>query len=324
MELKQQIAQRLRQAERPFLICHFCPDGDALGSMLGLTLALQKMNKHPDPVCQDPVPHTFHYLRGADQVLSQPNGEYDLIVSLDCSDVRRMGTPYQTLSRQNYPIPIINIDHHVTNVDFGELNWVDPTAVAAAEMVLELVETMGTPLDADMATCLLTGIVCDTRGFRTANTSSKVMAAATRLMEAGASLSEITNRVFSRRPLAAVRLWTQALSETHLDGRILWGVVTQEMRTRSGYEAEGNAGLVSFLSDVNEADIAVVFTERENGEIDVSIRANTGWDVSQVALSLGGGGHPQAAGCSLKTTLRQAIDIVLPALQAAWREQAGQ
>lgn len=323
MNVKQQIAQRLQQAEHPVLICHASPDGDALGAMLGLALALRRMNKHPDTACQDPVPTTFHYLPGAGQVVSQPTGEYDLIVSLDCSAVRRMGTPYQSLSPQGKDIPIINIDHHVTNLSFGELNWVDPTAVATAEMILELMEMMGVPLDADMATCLLTGIVCDTRGFRTANTSPKVMAAATRLMEVGANLTEITDRVFSHRPLAAVRLWAQAFQETHMEGRILWSVITREMRTRSGYDTEGNANLVSLLGDVNEADIAVVFAEKDSGEIDVSMRAATGLDVSHVALSLGGGGHPQAAGCTLKATLQEALDTVLPALQAAWREQTG-
>jgi len=324
MNIKQQIAQRFHQAERPILICHFSPDGDALGSILGLALALQKINKAPDPVCQDPVPPTFSYLCGADQVRTQPSGEYDLIVSLDCSDVRRMGTPYQTLALQSKHIPIINIDHHVTNINFGELNWVDPTAVSSSEMVLELLETMGIPLDPNIATCLLTGIVSDTRSFRTSNISPKVMAAATRLMEAGASLAEITSQVFGHRPMAAVRLWAQALPETHLDDRILWSVVTQEMREQSSYDSNGDAGLASFLGDVKEADMTAVFTERENGEIDVSMRANPGWDVSQVALSLGGGGHPQAAGCTLKTTLQAAIDTVLPAIRTAWQEQAGQ
>lgn len=323
MNVKQQIAQQLHQAERPFLICHLSPDGDALGSLLGLALALEKLCKHPDRVCEDPVPPTYQFLCGADRVLSEPSGEYDLIVSLDCSDVRRMGKPFQTLASQNRHIPIINIDHHVTNINFGELNWVDPTAVATSEMVLELVETMSIPLDVDMATCLLTGIVTDTRGFRIASTTAKVMAAATRLMEAGANLARVTTNVFSQRPLAAVRLWAHSLAETYLDGRILWSVVTQEMRTHSGYDTNGDAGLASFLGDVSEADIAVVFAERENGEIDVGMRAHTGWDVSQVALSLGGGGHPQAAGCTLKTSLRQAIATVLPALQAAWQEQAG-
>lgn len=292
--------------------------------MLGLALALQKIGRRPDAACQDPVPSAFRYLPGADRVISQPTGEYDLIVSLDCSDVRRMGTPYRNLSSRTKDIPIINIDHHVTNLNFGEINWVDPAAVAAAEMVLELVEAMDIPLDADIATCLLTGIVTDTRGFRTANMSAKVMAATTRLMEAGACLTDITNQVFNQRPLAAVRLWAQALPQTHLEGRILWGVITQEMRTQSDYTLNGDASLVSFLGDVNEADIAVVFTEREKNEIDVGIRANPGLDVSQVALSLGGGGHPQAAGCTLKTSLQEAVNIVLPALQIAWREQTGQ
>jgi phosphoesterase RecJ-like protein len=324
MPVKKLIVRRLQQAERPVLICHISPDGDALGTMLGLALALKRMGKHPDTTCQDPVPTTFHYLPGTDKVLSKPTGEYDLIVSLDCSDVRRMGTPYQSLSPRSRNVLLVNIDHHVTNLNFGDLNWVDPTAVATAEMMLELMETMEVPLDVDIATCLLTGIVCDTRGFRTANTLPKVTAAATRLMEAGANLADITSRVFSQRSLAAVRLWAQALQETHMEGRILWSAVTQEMRIKSGHNANADARLVDFLSDVNEADIAVTFTEKDSGEVYVSMRANRGLDVSRVAVSLGGGGHPQAAGCTLQITLQEAVDTVLPALQAMWREQTGQ
>jgi len=324
MNVKQRICQRLESAERPILICHISPDGDALGAMLGLAIALHKLGKGADAVCQDPVPATYAFLPGADRVLARPGDGYDLVVSLDCSDLRRMGAPYQHLSAGEKSLPIVNIDHHVTNLNFGAINWVDTTAVATAEMVLELVEMMGVSPDVDLATCLLTGIVTDTRGFRTANTSAKVMAAVTRLMEAGANLARISEHVFSHRPLAAVRLWEQAFSETYLDGRILWSVITRGMRDRSNYEPDGDAGLVSFLSDVSEADIAVVFTEKDDGEIDVSMRANPGLDVSQVALSLGGGGHPQAAGCTLRMALQEAVNIVLSDLQAAWREQTGQ
>jgi len=323
MTVKQQIVRRLQQTKRPVLICHFSPDGDALGAMLGLAHALRRLGKYPDITCQDAVPSAFDYLPGADKVVSEPSGAYDLIVSLDCSDVRRMGTPYHNLS-QSQDVQLINIDHHVTNLNFGNLNWVDPTAVATAEMILELTQALGVRLDVDIATCLLTGIVSDTRGFRTANVLPRVMAAATRLMQAGANLVDITTRVFGHRPLAAVRLWAQALQETHMEGRILWSVVTQEMRMQSGCDTNADAGLVSFLIDVNEADIAVVFTEKNSGEIDVSLRTNRGLDVSQVALSLGGGGHPQAAGCTLQVSLQEAMDTVLPTLQATWREQTGQ
>jgi phosphoesterase RecJ-like protein len=324
MNVKLHVVRQLQQAEHPVLICHVSPDGDALGATLGLALALQKIGKNPDVACQDPVPPTFQYLLGADQVISQPHGDYDLIISLDCSDVRRMGNPYQSLFDQGKAHPLINIDHHVTNLNFGEVNWVDPSAVATSQIVFQLVEAMDIPLDAEIATCLLTGIITDTSGFRTPNTTPEVMIVATRLMEAGASLADITNRVFSHRPLAAIQLWAQALPEICLEGRVLWGVVTREMRVQSNSAGNTDAGLVSILGNITEADIAVVFSEKDNGEIDVGMRANPGFDVSQVALALGGGGHPQAAGCTLETTLQQAMDTVLPALQEAWRKQSGQ
>lgn len=317
----QTIIRLIREAGRILIITHVAPDGDAIGSALALTHALEALGKECVPVCRDPVPLPYRYLPGSDRLTNAPRGSFDLVISLDCSDLQRLGTVYD---RERYAhIPLINIDHHVTNVQFGTVNWVDPRAAATAQMLVHLIRALEIPLNETIATCLLNGILTDTRGFRTSNTTPEVMEDAVTLMRAGAPLAEITEQVFNRHPLTMIRLWSEALQGLRLDGHVLWTQITREMRERTGHLEESDGGLVSFLASAVEADIAVVFNEQADGQVDVSIRAVPGFDVSQVALSLGGGGHPQAAGCTLPGPLDVVRERVLAALQQAWAEQAG-
>jgi len=315
-------AELIRQADRILVICHVAPDGDAIGSLLGLGRALEKLGKHPVLACADPVPRLYRYLPGQENITAHPQGEFDLVISLDCSDLQRLGAPFKEADVAGKPI--INIDHHITNVNFGTVNWVDTSAAATAQMVLELVEYLGVPLDPDMATCLLNGIVTDTQGFRTPNTTPRVVAAALRLMEAGASLPYIAQQVFNRRPISQIRLWARALTEMQLDGRVLWATITPDMRRDCQMTEDGDGGLVGFLVSAVEADVAIVFAQQEDGTVEVSMRAVPGIDVSGVAFSLGGGGHPQAAGCKLQPPLEEAQRRVLQAVKEALRRQTGQ
>jgi phosphoesterase RecJ-like protein len=315
----QTAAQFIRQAQNILVICHVMPDGDAIGSLLGLGWALQKLGKEHTLACASPVPDSFTYLPGSEDIVAQPEEHYDLVISLDCSDLKRLGPAYAQNSLRG--VPIINIDHHITNVGFGSVNWVDPNSAATAQMVLTLMERMGAPLDPTIATCLLNGIVTDTRGFRTPNTTPAVMEAVTRLMTAGASLPEITEQVFNRRPLALIRLWGRALSAAQLDGRIIWTEISQAMKHECGLGSDSDDGLVSFLTSACEADIGIVFTEKDDGTIDVSMRSMPGIDISTVAMRLGGGGHPQAAGCNLNSSLAEAREKVLAELRHSLLEQ---
>ncbi len=318
--MERQAAQWISRARRVLIICHVSPDGDAIGSLLGLGLALRKRGQDVSMACADPVPEPHQYLPHWESIVQRPQGTFDLVVSLDCSDLKRLGSAYHAQELEG--VPIVNIDHHTTNVCFGTVNWVEPAAVATAQMLVKLVTMLDVPLDVEIATCLLNGIVTDTRGFRTANTTPEVMQTAIELMNAGASLSQLTDQIFNRRPLGTIRLWSMVLQNIHLNGRILWGEITQQMRQHANYEGDGDAGLVSFLGSANEADIAVVFDELADGRVNVSMRAVPGYDVSQVALDLGGGGHAQAAGCTLPGPLEDARLQVLSILQQAWSAQA--
>ncbi|MCD6291741.1 MAG: bifunctional oligoribonuclease/PAP phosphatase NrnA [Anaerolineae bacterium] len=315
------IPRMIEEAERILLVTHISPDGDAIGSLLGMGWALRAIGKTPFMVCGDPVPTPFYFLPGHQEIKREPPDDYDLAIGLDASDPQRLGTPWQRVAQVEKPTIII--DHHVTNLYFGQVNWVDPTAAATAEMVFVLVEVMGIPLDINIAQCLLCGVVTDTRGFRTSNTTPRSLAIATQLMEAGADLNLITDQALNRKPLAVLRLWGMALPRMQMRGRILWTTVTRKMREETGVNENGDGGLVNVLISANEADVAAVFTERENNKIEVGLRAKPGFDVSQVALALGGGGHPQAAGCTINGPLDEAAEHVLSALEESLNRQAG-
>jgi phosphoesterase RecJ-like protein len=308
-----QASELIQSAHRPLLMCHIAPDGDAIGSLIGLGRALQQMGLEPTMACSDPIPSRFNYIPGVESAVQDIRDTFDLIISLDCSDLRRLGR-FSSVPTSG-SAPLLNVDHHMTNLKFGTVNLVDPHASSTAEVVLRLLEYMAVPLDAEMATCLLAGIVTDTRGFRTSNVTVQVMEAALRLIKAGASLPYITHHGLNLRPTVAILLWRAALALLQIEDRVIWTSIPLAMRRATGYTGDGDAGLASFLVSAEDADVAVVFVEREDGGIEVGLRAVPGLDVARVALQLGGGGHALAAGCTLTGPLEDAEAQVLAALR---------
>ncbi len=308
------IVELLKPATRILLITHVAPDGDAIGALLGMGWLLSDRGKAVTLACADPVPERYGWLPGRREIVRQASGAYDLLIALDCSDERRMGSVFGEHLRG---LPLINIDHHVTNTCFGTVNWVDPASVSTTQMILELAEALEWTLDPNVATCLLTGLVTDTQSFRTSNVDATALRAALHLMEAGAPLREISARTLGQRSLASMRVWGEAIGRLHLDGDILWTEITREMLERWSVSGDGVTGLTNLLSSVREGRVVIVFSELDNGTVDVGLRSVPGWDVAQVALRLGGGGHPQAAGCTLEGDLEQVRTRVLAEVRSS-------
>jgi phosphoesterase RecJ-like protein len=325
----------IRQANHILLICHVAPDGDAIGSLLGLGLGLEFLSKSSTRACESQPPAKFGFLRGFETITSAPDHDAcDLVISLDSSDPGRMGNVYDPDRLAG--IPLINLDHHVTNLDFGDINLVDTSAASTAEVVLNLLDHLGIPIGphpdalfADIATCLLTGIVTDTVGFRTANVTPQVMQATVRLMQAGASLAQVTHWSFNQRPLAELSLLARGLGRLQAQDGLAWSEITLADRRAVGLDntdsakraANGDAGLVGMLARTREVHIAAVFVEKEHNRVEISFRADPGFDVSQLALSLGGGGHPAASGCTIDGSLEAVKARVLPLLRATLQAQ---
>ncbi|MGD2177256.1 MAG: bifunctional oligoribonuclease/PAP phosphatase NrnA [Anaerolineae bacterium] len=310
----EQVSRLIRRAHQPLLVCHVAPDGDALGSLTGLAYALRRLDQSPIAACADNIPSRFRYIPNIEAVVRSFTDPFDLVVALDCSDLRRLGD-FPELPHFNQ-CPLINIDHHVTNVGFGDVDLVDPGASSTAEVLLRLLEHLDVSLDERLATCLLVGIVTDTRGFRTNNVTPRVMETALRLMEAGASLPYVTQHGLDCRPTVVIRLWGAALSRLRSEDGVIWTSIPLGMRRGVGYHGDGDAGLVSFLVSAEEADVSVVFVEQGDGRVEVGMRAGPGFDVARFALRFGGGGHALAAGFSISGPLDAAEGRVLEALRA--------
>ncbi len=306
------LTERLRQAKACLLITHISPDSDAIGSLLGLTHVLRALGQRVTPACADAIRDQFNILPGHEDVVTRADGAFDLVIALDCGDERRMGDVWTALPS---PQPfLINIDHHISNTHFGQINWIDPAAASTAEMVLELSDRLSVTLNQDIATCLLYGIVGDTQGFRTSNTTPRQLAYAERCMAAGASLFESIDQQFNRRSQALVCLWGKAITAMKVKDRIAYTAISKAMRDACGMGIS-DLNLSSFLVSMNEVDRAAVLVEKDDGQAEISLRAKPGHTVSQAAVALGGGGHPLAAGATIAGPLDSAVKQVLLALK---------
>lgn len=322
----------LRDAQRILCLSHVKPDGDAAGSLLGMGWLLRSLGKQPTLALQDDVPDEGAPLPGAEDIFTAAHAQYesavrgqtfDLIICLDASSPDRMGNVVNPAVHGD--IPLLVIDHHVTNTGFGTINWVDPSCVATAQMVALLADRLDVPLQGDLAECLLTGLVTDTLCFSTSNVDARVLELGMRLIQGGANLAAITQRTVNRRPYRLIRLWGKVLPTVQLEAGVIWAAATPAMLAEFGTPSS-EIGLSSYLVTADEADMSAVFIEQRNGDgaprVECSFRAKPGFDVSGVAFNFGGGGHPAAAGCTVDGTLDTISPRVIAALQTARQEQA--
>ncbi len=293
-----QIHNLLKSTSTAVVLSHVRPDGDAVGSVLALTLSLEENGKTVFPVLFDGVPQRFRFLSGADRISKVLPDSFELLIAVDCADLPRTGLP-SDFPRQ----PDINIDHHPTNSLFAKINLVNPSASATAEMLFDLLPILSLSITKDAAVNLLTGLVTDTIGFRTDNVTPKLLRNAAELMELGADLHQVYFRGLEERSLIEARYWQQGLAKLQSDGGIVWTSLTLEDRKTTGYSGKGDADLMTLLSSIAEARVAITFVEQSKDEIKVSWRSKEGLDVSAVAGKFGGGGHRAAAGASIQGDL---------------------
>lgn len=304
-DLDQKIAERIKASERFLITSHVRPDADAVGSVLGLGLAIQKEGKTVQLVLQDGTDH-FDYLPGNNLIIKSPEGAFDMVVVVDCSDPRRVGDVLKA-----YGKPDLVVDHHKTNVEFGQLNIVEPDQVATASILYDHFLAWGLKFTPDVATCLLSGIVGDTIGFRTSNVNAEVMRTAGGLMDLGADLSSIYREELVMKSFSAIKYWGAGLNRVQRENNLVWTYLTLADRKEIGYPRNDDADLVNVLSAVREAEVALIFIEQAQNHVKVSWRAKPGLDVSGIAFEFGGGGHAAAAGADIKGDLDEVIQRVI-------------
>jgi bifunctional oligoribonuclease and PAP phosphatase NrnA len=323
-EIVPAIQRQLQGANRILIVSHVRPDGDAVGSLLGLGLALDSLGKDVQMVLDDGVPSGFHYLEGSERIKNHADGEFDLIITVDCSDLERVGDALLRVRRsdgEDGGIPDINIDHHITNLNFARYNLVETEAAATSEIIANHLSDFGLPLSQQVASALLTGIITDTLGFRTHNMMPPVLYTVAKLMEAGADLPTLFSNALYKRSFLTARLWGLGLSKLKREGPIIWTSLTRKDRQSVGYPGRDDGDLINLVSSIDEAAVAMVFVEQNNGSVKVSLRAQPGIDVSKVALGFGGGGHKAAAGAQLEGTLDEVQEKVLRATRALLAEE---
>jgi len=311
------VGKAISQAEDILLLSHIRPDGDAVGSLLGLGLALEAAGKRVQMVLNDGVPRGLRHLPGSERVQKKIQGPYDLAIVLDCSDLQRTGQVFG-----DEPRPDINIDHHPTNLHFARLNLVESHAVATAEILARYLPQWDLPVPVEAASALLTGMLTDTLGFRTPNMRPDVLRVAAALMELGANLPDLYFQAMVRREFTAARLWGEGLRRLQRQGRIVWTSLTLEDKAQAHYRGHDDADLINVLSSISEADIALIFVEQSPSRVKISWRSRRPFDISQIAVSFGGGGHKNAAGAEVRGALAEVQAQVLHATQAAWEAQA--
>lgn len=297
----------IEKAARVLVIAHVDPDGDAIGSLTAVGQGLQQLGKRVTLVCDDAVPPRFLGLSLAGEIRRAPNTEthYDLVIAVDCADQSRMGWAYDSLPD---PKPsLANIDHHITNTRFGAFNIIDPNASSTAELLHRFLPGIGVEMTPGIAESLLTGIVTDTMGFRTTNVTAATLRAAADLVDAGADIAGITLHSLHQKPFTTAKMWGIGLGRMQLEDGLLWTSISREDIQSAGLSGNpGSSGLVNFLVDVDAAVMGVVLTESDDGDVRVTMRAQPPYNVAEVAVKFGGGGHALAAGCALAGPLEQA------------------
>jgi phosphoesterase RecJ-like protein len=314
----QRIAEEVRSGHRFLISSHENPEGDALGSALALGLALKDLGKEVLVLNQDPTPDILSFLPGAGEIVHQvpAGGSFDVAFALDCGDKKRLGEEFNKVQKIR---KLINIDHHISNSYFGDINLVDPEASSTAEIVFDLLRILPVPLSPGAAENIYAGILTDTGSFRYSNTSPKTFAVARRCLLAGVEPWKVAERVYETQPLPRLRLLPLVLKtlEVAEKGRISLVWVTKKMMEATGATMDLTEDFINFPRSLKGVDVALLLREVSPVQYRVSLRSRGGVDVARIALAFQGGGHPNAAGCTVEGTLSEVKGKVLERVKAA-------
>lgn len=298
-QISGEIKARLADAKKVVIASHVRPDGDAIGSLLGLGLALKDAGKTVTMVLVDGVPSSFKFLEGTDLIKKDPGNDHDTFITVDCADFKRTGKLFE-----NFGQPDINIDHHKTNENFGKLNLIEADEVATAAILTKHLPEWGLNISKPVAAALLAGILTDTLGFRTSNVTPDALRQAAQLMETGVDLPEIYMESLVRKSFPAAKYWGAGLSSLESKNGIVWGTLTLADRKSTGYGGNDDADLINMISAINGQKVGMVFVEQSDNHVKISWRAlQPGIDVSPVAKHFKGGGHAAAAGADIEGSL---------------------
>ncbi len=313
------LLKKLRSGHRYVITSHINPDGDAIGSSLGLVRILRNIGKGAVVWSRDEPPKLYRSLAGSDRMHVGPEPpagfpeSFDGAIVLECPTLDRCG-----LEEHLADMSIINIDHHLGNEHYGEVNWVDTAAPSLGEMIYRLSQGLMVNLDQETATALYLTLVTDTGGFRFANSTPAAFSAASALVTEGAHPEQVAHWLYESQPESAVRLLGEMLKTLEIHGeRIATAIVTQEMFDTAGASSSDTEGLIDHPRSIAGVDAVALIRQVDEEHFKVSLRSRGDIDVEKLARQNGGGGHRNAAGYMADGPIADLREKVVKALQAA-------
>jgi phosphoesterase RecJ-like protein len=303
------VVEKIKGGERFLVVSHVNPEGDALGSLLGMALALKGLGKDVVAFLQDPVPVPFGFLPGSGSVVYTLDGEapFDSTFAVDCGQRERLGKRFLAFQHGGN---LINIDHHVSNDSFGDINIVAPDASAAGEIIFDLCKAAGIEITPDIATNLYVAIHTDTGSFRYSSATPESFVKAGELLRLGADARDVAVKVYESCPARKFKLLGKVLDTLDvfwdgLDGKVAMLEVSLDMMDSVGADKADADGFVNYARSIEGVEVGVLLRESAPGDFKISFRSKEGIDVSSVAQGFGGGGHVNAARCNIQGTLEE-------------------
>jgi len=316
-----QVVELIEKKDRFAITSHVRPDGDSLGSSLGLFWLLKSLNKDVEIIMRDPAPHSYQELPGARQIRVTPavDRAYDAVFVIECSDMDRPGL----MDLENHFV--VNIDHHSTTELFGTINWIDSTASAVGEMIYNLCKATGVRVTKEIAECVYTALLTDTGSFHYSNTTERTFKIASELVRIGVKPAKTAEAIFASYQWPKIELLSEVLGTAKRDdtGKVAWMWQTIAMQEKTRACDEDADGFVNYPLAVCEVQAAALFKETSPGVYRTSLRSKGDVNVAKIAEQFGGGGHRNAAGCTVKGEVCEVEQQVVPLLQDAVKRANG-
>lgn len=315
----EQLHSLIQQCGTIGVTAHFRPDGDAIGSTLGLGLALQAMGKKVYMWNEDGVPARYAFLEGAGQIQPLPDeipADMEMLICVDTGDWKRLGDRTQQLFA-DFPL-IVNIDHHGTNSRYGHVHVIEPETAACAYVIFNVLKSWGVPFSKAMADALYVGISTDTGSFQYGSTTAAVMHAAGELLDAGVEVADVNRRVYQEVPYTALLMQREVLNHMVVEcgGALAYYSMPAGRKAELGVGLEDTKDLVDVVRVLQGVKVAVIFEDLDDGRIRMSLRSkDPAISVAAIAGRFGGGGHAMAAGIRMRGPLEEARGQVLEAIR---------
>ena len=307
-----EIINQIKKAQHLLLVSHCDPDGDAISSLLAMGLALDKLDKKVTLYNASPIPAVYRFLPEVQRIVrhTKKAATYDAALILDCGNLLRVGEVYTKVNQ--IPV-IINVDHHVTNTGFGNIQLIDPTACSTAEIVYRLIKALNAPINKAIATSIYTGILTDTGSFRFSNTNQAAFAISQEMVQYGVKPYNVAQHVFGTYSLGRIKLLNLALDSIEIsdNGKLSVMTLTKAMFEETGTQPEDVDGIINYARRIEDVKVAALIQEQKNGgtnsdklrNFHVSLRSDGTVDVAAIAGAFGGGGHSNAAGFQVEMSM---------------------